>query len=242
MAINQLGLTILDVDVEPREDGRVALVLPEAWMYLMLSQLAVQAEIIQEKLRKATWQARMKDARLQAEVQQAAREWETEREEIYERCKVLTGQGMSQREAIRQVKAESHGELTATIIQTVVESADPSERRARRERDERIRRKAEHLSPKEIARQEGMTLNQVKWVLRKGRPPSRTRTPKAVLEEQRDLILALREKGQTPKEIAATLGVKREHVYSALRTAGIRLRGRRTGDAKADGGSVSRRP
>ena len=133
-------------------------------------------------------------------------------------------------------------ELTASVIQAVVEGADPSERRARRERDERIRRKGEHLSPKEIARQERMTLNQVKWVLRKGRPPSRTRTPKAVLEEQRELILALREKGQTPKEIAATLGVKREHVYSALRTAGIRLRGRRTGDAKADGGSVSRRP
>ena len=36
VAINQLGLTILDVDVEPREDGRVALVLPKAWMYLML--------------------------------------------------------------------------------------------------------------------------------------------------------------------------------------------------------------
>ncbi len=234
-ASNQLGLSVLDLDVEPREDGRVALVLPEAWMYLMLSQLALQAQFIQEKLRKATHQARMKDARLQAELQRAAKEWEAQQERIYERYKVLTGQGMSHRNAIRQVKAESHGELTASVIQVIVEGADPSKKRARRTRDERVRRKAEHLSPKEIARQERMTLDQVKWVLRKGRPPSRTRTPKAALKEQRDLILALCEKGQTVKEIAAALGVKRDCVYSALRTAGIRLRGRRTGDAKANG-------
>ncbi len=235
ITLNHLGLTAPDVTVERREDGRVALVLPEAWAHLFLAHLTLQAEQIHERLRQAMWKARMKDARLQAELQRAAKEWEAQQERIYERYKVLTGQGMSHRDAIRQVKAESHGDLTASVVQVIVEGADPSERRARRERDERIRRKMEHLSPKEIARQERMTLNQIKWALRKGRPPSRTRTPKAALKEQRDLILALCEKGQTVKEIAAALGVKRGCVYSALRTAGMRLRGRRTGDAKANG-------
>ena len=169
-ASNQLGLSVLDLDVEPREDGRVALVLPEAWMYLMLSQLALQAQFIQEKLRKATHQARMKDVRLQAEIQKATKEWEAREKRIYERGKVLTGQGMSRRDAIRQINKESHGELTASVIQTVVEGADPSERRARKERDARILAlRAQGLKIREIAGDVGTTEEVVKRVLQKRR-------------------------------------------------------------------------
>ncbi len=232
ITLNHLGLTAPDVTVERREDGRVALVLPEAWAHLFLAHLTLQAEQIHERLRQAIWKARMKNARLQAEIQQAAKEWEAQQERIYERYKVLTGQGMSHRDAIRQVKAESHGDLTASVVQVIVEGADPSERRARRERDARIKRKAGHLSPKAIARQERMTLDQVKWVLRKGRPPSRTRTPKAAFEEQRDLILGLCEKGQRPKEIAVALSVKVQRVYTTLHAARMKAKGwRRKGEA-----------
>ncbi len=170
IAINQLGLSVLDLDVEPREDGRVALVLPEAWMYLMLSQLAAQAQIIQEKLRKATWQARMKDTRLQAEIQKATKEWEAQQERIYERYKVLTGQGMSHRDVIRQINQESHGELTASVIQTIVEGADPSKRRARKERDARILAlEAQGLKIRKIAEQVGVSVVTVKDVLKRKR-------------------------------------------------------------------------
>jgi len=170
IASNQLGLSVLDLDVEPREDGRVALVLPEAWMYLMLSQLALQAQFIQEKLRKATHQARMKDARLQAELQRAAKEWENQQVRIFERYKVLRGQGMIHREAIRQINKESHGELTASVIQIIVEGADPSERRARKERDARILAlRAQGLKIREIAGHVGTTEEVVKRVLQKRR-------------------------------------------------------------------------
>ncbi len=53
VTLNHLGLAAPDVAVESREDGRVALVLPEAWAHLFLAHLTVQAEQIHERLRQA---------------------------------------------------------------------------------------------------------------------------------------------------------------------------------------------
>ncbi len=244
ITLNHLGLTVPDmtgpdVTVERREDGRVALVLPEAWAHLFLSHLTVQAEQIHERLRQAMWKARMKDARLQAEVQQAAKEWEAQQECIYERYKVLTGQGMTHRDAIRQIKKESRSELTATVIQGIVEGASPEKRRRRGERHERIRRKAEHLTRKEVAQQEGLSVHGVRYVLDKRRSKTRTysKAELAQLQETRELVLALHAKGESRKEIAARLGVELRKVYNVLQNAGIRLRPGERGKrgAKANG-------
>ncbi len=50
-AINNLGLSLVDVSVEPRGAGQVA-VLPEGWAYLFLAHLEATAKQIQEQLRR----------------------------------------------------------------------------------------------------------------------------------------------------------------------------------------------
>lgn len=45
-AVNNLGLSLVDVSVEPREPGQVAIVLPEGWAYLFLAHLDATAKQI----------------------------------------------------------------------------------------------------------------------------------------------------------------------------------------------------
>ncbi len=137
-AVNNLGLSLVDVAVEPREAGQVAIVLPEAWAYLFLAHLEATAKQVQEQLRRAMYKAKLKDARLQEQLEVAAREWETRQVKIQERYRKLIAEGLSQREAIRHIKEESHGQFTATEIAGIVTAADPRKKRARQERDKQI--------------------------------------------------------------------------------------------------------
>ena len=175
VALNQLGSTAIDVDVEPRGDGRVAIVLSESWAFLFLAHLEAQAKQIHEQVRRAVHRARMKDHRLQAELAAAAKAWETQRIAIHDRYRQLGEDGCSEREAIRRMKSERQGTMTATEIQSIIECGDPRKTRERkqafRERQQRIRAMADRgMKRKEIARAEGLSRNQVQWALtgRKG--------------------------------------------------------------------------
>ncbi len=169
-AINHLGLGV-DVALESRGDGKVAIILPDsAWAYLFLAHLEVTAGQIREQLRRAMNQARIKDARLQAELAAAAKAWETQQIAIHDRNRQLLEEGCSPREAIREIKKESHGTLSATMIQGIIECGDPRKTRERkqalRERQERIRVMADRgMRQGEIARAEKLSRHQVAWAL-----------------------------------------------------------------------------
>ncbi len=172
-AVNHLGLGLVDVAMESRQDGKLAIILPEAWAYLFLAHLEATAGQIREQLRRAMNQARMKDARLQAELAAAAKAWETQQIAIRDRYRQLLEEGCAKREAIRRIKSERQGTMTATEIQSIIEGADPRKTRERkqafRERQERIRERADRgMKQKAIAEAEGLSLNQVKWELTKG--------------------------------------------------------------------------
>lgn len=125
-AVNNLGLSLIDVSVEPREAGQVAIVLPEGWAYLFLAHLEATAKQIQEGLRRAMHQAKLKDARMQEQLDAAAREWEATRIRIHARYRELIGEGLTKRDAIRRLKLESQDAMTATLIQGIVEGGDPA--------------------------------------------------------------------------------------------------------------------
>ncbi len=160
-AVNNLGLSLIDVAVEPREAGQVAIVLPEAWAYLFLAHLEATAKQIQEQLRRAMWQAKIMDARMQEQLEAARREWESRQVKIQERYRELIAEGLSDREAIRKIKEKSYGEYTATEIARIVTAADPRKKRARQERNARIWEKAKTMPRKQIAEEEGLTVKQV---------------------------------------------------------------------------------
>ena len=169
-AVNHLGLGLVDVAMESREDGKLAIILPEPWAYLLLAHLEATAGQIQEQLRRAMNQARMKDARLQAELAAAAKAWETQQIAIHDRYRQLLEDGCSKREAIRRMKLERQGTMTATAIQRIIECGDPRKRKERkqafRQRQERIREMADRgMKQKEIARAEGVSRHQVAWAL-----------------------------------------------------------------------------
>ena len=169
-AVNNLGLSLVDVSVEPRGAGRVAIILPEAWAYIFLAHLEATAKQIQEQLRRAMWQAKLKDGRMQEQLEAGAREWEARQIKIQEQYRKLLTDGLTKREAIRRIKEKSEGVLTATIIQHVVESGDPRTKRARLARNDRIRAMRQRgLKLREIAEHEGVTRDVVIAVLRKRR-------------------------------------------------------------------------
>ena len=175
-AVNHLGLGLVDVAVESREDGNLAIILPEAWAYLFLAHLEATAGQIQEQLRRAMNQARMKDARIQAELAAAARAWETKQIAIHARFRELCSEGLSKREAIRRIKSEQHDGMTATEIQSVVEGRDPRKTHERKERNARILRlKAEGVKVEEIAAREGIPAGTVKSILTERRKRDATK-------------------------------------------------------------------
>ena len=100
----------------------------------------------------------------------AAKGYETQRIAIHDRYRQLLEDGCAKREAIRRMKAERQGTMTATEIQSIIECGDPRKRRARkqafRERQERIRAMADRgMRQGEIARAEGLSRHQVAWAL-----------------------------------------------------------------------------
>ena len=172
-AINHLGLGLVDVALESRGDGKLAIILPEAWAYLFLAHLEATAGQIREQLRRAMNQARIKDARIQAELAAAAKAYETQQIALHDQYRQLLEEGCSPREAIRRMKAERQGTMTATEIQRIIEGADPRKTRERRqlfrERQQRIREMADRgMKQGEIARAEGLSRHQIKYALAKG--------------------------------------------------------------------------
>jgi len=239
IAVKQLGAVGVDIEIEARPDGRVAVIMAPEWGLLLLANLEAQAVAFKEKMQRSTFELQRRHAEQRAASEEAARRWEQTQERIYRRYEVLVAHGLSRRDAIRRIKGESRGALPATIIQAIVEGASPEKRRRRRERHERIRRKAQHLARKEIAQQEGLSVHGVRYVLDKGRPKKKTysKAELAQLLETRELILALHAKGESRRAIAARLGVELRKVYNVLQSAGIKLRPgeRRKRGAKANG-------
>lgn len=167
-AVNHLGPSIVEVAVEPRAGDKVAIVLPGAWAYIFLAHLEATAKQIQEELHRAMYQAKLKDSRIQVKLDEAALEWEAERGRIRERYAQLLNTGLPKRDAIRRIKAESGGNLTATIIADVVGNWDPRVQRRREARDARIRTlRAEGRKLHEIASEVGVSKWTVKAVLKR---------------------------------------------------------------------------
>lgn len=168
-AVNNLGLSLVDVAVERRDNGRVAIVLPEGWAYIFLAHLDATAKQIQEQLRRAMHQAKLKDVRIQEQLEVAAREWEGTQIKAQERYRELLSEGLTKREAIRRIKSESQGVLSATLIQGIVESGDPRKKRERLERDAKIRAlRAQGFSYNRISTELNVRESVVASVLRRG--------------------------------------------------------------------------
>lgn len=206
-AVNNLGLSLVDVTVEPRDGGQVAIVLPDAWAYLFLAHLEATAKQVTEQLRKAMYAAKMKDGRIQAQLQEAAAAWEKRRLSIRARYAELIEGGLSKRDCIRQIKAESAGDLSATEIAAVIGRWDPrkqKQREAQRETEQAQRRKADKTQVLEARTQR-----------------------KADRSARNARILALRAQKMTLQAIAREVG-------TSLYTVHCAVKGGR--NAKADGG------
>jgi len=107
---------------------------------------------------------------MQEQLEVAAREWEARQITVQERYRVLLSEGLSKRDAIRRIKGESEGVLTATIIQSIVDSADPRKKQARVDRNSRILAMRQRgLKLREIAEQVGVKEDVVRAVLRERR-------------------------------------------------------------------------
>ncbi len=230
ITVNQLGAVGVDIEIEARPDGRVAVIMAPEWGSLLLANLEAQAVAFKEKLQRSAFELQRRSAEQRAASEEAARRWEQGKTRIYRRGEVLVARGLSRWDAIRQITKESCGALPAAVIQTIVEGASPEKRQQRRERHERIQRKAQHLTPSEIALQEGVSINTVYYILRGGSPkkihPKRSYTQAELrqIREHREIILALHAKGRSRKEIAVALGVELQKVYDCLKNARIRLR------------------
>lgn len=184
-AVNNLGLSLIDVSVEPRGAGQVAIVLPEGWAYLFLAHLQATAKQIQEQLRRAMYQAKLKDARMQEQLESAARDYEARQVKVQERYRALIAEGLTKREAIRQIKVESQGTMTATEVQGIVESADPRKKQARLARNGRIvALRQRGMKLREIAAQEGVRYDVVAAVLRKGGQDASLSNPRARVDDR----------------------------------------------------------
>lgn len=98
---------------------------------------------------------------------EAGRKWQQEQEQVYAAYNRLRREG-SHREALHRLKAESGDLWTVTLLEDTIQKQGAEERRQQRaELQARIQRRAKTLTQKEIAEQEGLTLNQVKWALKK---------------------------------------------------------------------------
>ncbi len=238
ITVNQLGAVGVDIEVEVRPDGRVAVIMAPEWSSLLLANLEAQAVAFKEKLQRSTFELQRRHAEQQAASGEAERRWEDEEWRISRRYTVLLAHGLSRGDAIRQITKESGGALPAAVIQTIVDGASPEKRRQRRERHDRIRRKAQHLGRKEIAQQEGLSVHGVRYILDKARPKTRTysRAELAERRTQSDLVRALYAKGKKPREIIKLLEAKPQRVYDCLNYV---RRKRRKHDGKTDSGPVS---
>jgi len=238
ITVNRLGAVGVDIETEVRPDGRVAVIAAPEWGWFLLANFEAQVVALKEKLQRSTFELQRHHAEQRAAFGETERRWEDVEWRVNRRYKVLRAHGLSKRDAIRQIKKESRGTLPATIIQVIAEGASPEKRQQRRERHERIRQKAQYLTRKEIAQQEGLSVHGVRYVLNKGRPKTRTYS-RAELAERRtqfDLILALHAKGKNPREIIKLLEAKPQRVYNCLQYARSK-RGKH--DGKKNSGPVS---
>ena len=226
ITVNRLGAVGVDIEVEVRPDGRAAIIMPLEWAFLHLANFEAQAVGFNEQLQRATWEAKRREAELRAASEEAARRWEEAQRTAHADYRKLTGRGYLHREALHKMKKDRGEAWTVTMLQDAVQKQGAKLRRQQRaELRARVERKGKHLTHKEIAQQEGMGVNQVKWILGKGRPQKTySRAERAELRETRELVLALHTKGQSRREIAARLGVESQKVYNVLQNAGIRLR------------------
>ena len=216
------------ITAEIREDGRVALIMPLEWGQVFLHRLAVDVDHLKEELRKAALEVRRRGAELQATSEKARQQWDLEGKAIHREYKKLVAGGLSHREALHRIKAKCGEMWTITMLETTISCQRGKERRERRkELEARIQRKAQNLTRKEIAQQEGLSVSQVKWALQKDQPRTRPYVSRTALKEQRELILALYQKGQKPKQIAEALDVRVQRVHNTLHYARMKATGGR---------------
>ncbi len=228
ITVNQLGAVGVDIEIEVRPDGRTAVIVAPEWGPILLANLEALVVGFKEKLQRSTFELQRRHAEQRAASGEAERRWEDVEWRVKRRYTILRAHGLSHRDAIRQIKKESRGTLPATIIQVIAEGAGPEKRQQRRERHERIRQKAQYLTRKEIAQQEGLSVHGVRYVLNKGRPKTRTylRAELAERRTQCDLIRALHARGKKPREIIKILEAKPQRVKNCLQYASRKRRKR----------------
>ncbi len=166
--LKHLGTAGVDVEVQATTDGRVSITLPLQWAALFLANLTAQADAFKEKLQRATWEIKAREAELQSTLREAHREWEEKEAAVCVRYKKLVARGLSHREALHKLR-DSLGELwTITMLQDAIQKGGARERRQQREkRDRRIRTLAARgMTQRQIAKVEELKVHQVKWVLR----------------------------------------------------------------------------
>ena len=233
--LNYLGAVGVDVTAEVLEDGRLALTLPLQWGYLLLSNLAAQAEAFKEKLRKAAWEAQARQAPLEAVLEASRQWWEKEQESLFKEYRKLVAEGHSEKEALAKLRAKSET-YDLTLFKEVLRQQAAKERGATI-----LALVNQGMEKPAIAERLSLSLHQVSTILGKWRRKQTgeawEQQVRAKAEAARETILTLSRQGQKPKQIAQTLSFPRWAVRGVLEAA--RKRGdlppgprRRLADAK----------
>ncbi len=169
VTLRHVGASGVDVSVEAREDGRISITLPLQWASLFLANLTAQADAFREKLQRATWQAQKREAELRATLGEARHRWESDQAAVYAAYRKLTAKGHSHRQALHKLKADRGEAWTVTMLQDAIQKQQAKLHRQQRAKlTARIQHKAQRLTQKEIAEQEGLTVAQVKHAIRRG--------------------------------------------------------------------------
>ncbi len=137
VTLNHLGALGIDAEVEVRDDGRFALIMSPVWFHFFLASLTMQLDELRKRLTKAGWEAYAKSEELTMQLAKAAEAWEAKKVRLKQRYWALMEEGLSSRDAIRQIKKESHGGLTATLVASIVERRKPPSQHLKRGRKRR---------------------------------------------------------------------------------------------------------
>ena len=134
VTVSQLTRLGVDVAVEVRDDGKFALIMPPIWFHFFLASLTMQLDELRKRLTTAGWEAYAKSDELKTQLADAARRWEAQKVRLKQRYWTLMEEGLSSRDAIRTIKRESHGDLTATLVASIVERRKPPSQHRKRGR------------------------------------------------------------------------------------------------------------
>ncbi len=214
ITVNHLGAAGVDIEIEIREDGRIAIVMPPEWASLHLASLQAQAVAFEEKLQRSTWELKQREAELRVQTEEGRRRIEELDQTTYAQYKRYRKAGFTHHESLHKLKGRESG-WSLVLLNDVIRKQRTQENLEKwRAVVEKLRHHREAgLTIPQIANKEGLTPDQVKHALRRDGPPQGiTRGSKEQREQRWERIIELARQGLRPSEIAEALDLSLESV------------------------------